>query len=157
MRQTAKIVIWANKKQIIAANKIDSIDEDSLNKKILEIKNEFKDIPIYKVSALTNVGLKELVLKLAECVNEVKNDTQTFESEVDLDTLLHVDIEEVIINKTNNDTYEITGEKIKKMLGYTNLDTEKGLNFLQQFLKKRKRCRAVYSFSLISYFYKYYL
>ncbi len=125
-----------NKKQIIAANKIDSIDEESLNKKILEIKNEFKDIPIYKVSALTNVGLKELVLKLAECVNEVKNDTQTFESEVDLDTLLHVDIEEVIINKTNNDTYEITGEKIKKMLGYTNLDTEKGLNFLQQFLKK---------------------
>ena len=27
------------------------------------------------------------------------------------------------------------GEKIKKMLGYTNLDTEKGMNFFQKFLK----------------------
>ena len=125
-----------NKKQLIAANKIDSIDEESLNKKIAEIKNKYRDIEIYPVSALADIGLKELVLKLAEYVDEVKDDVQVFDSEVDLDDLLKVDIEEVIIEKTSNDRYELSGEKIKKMLGYTNLDTEKGLNFLQEFLKK---------------------
>ena len=125
-----------NKKQLIAANKIDSIDEESLKKKIAEIKNKYRDIEIYPVSALADIGLKELVLKLAEYVDEVKDDVQVFDSEVDLDDLLKVDIEEVIIEKTSNDRYELSGEKIKKMLGYTNLDTEKGLNFLQEFLKK---------------------
>ncbi len=34
-----------------------------------------------------------------------------------------------------DDIYVVEGPKIEKMLGYTNLDSEKGFAFFQQFLK----------------------
>lgn len=35
----------------------------------------------------------------------------------------------------DDDAYVIEGPKIERMLGYTNLDTEKGFQFFQRFLK----------------------
>ena len=34
-------------------------------------------------------------------------------------------------------TYIVEGPKIEKMLGYTNLDSEKGFTFFQRFLKEQ--------------------
>ena len=34
-----------------------------------------------------------------------------------------------------NNEYVVEGPRIEKMLGYTNLDTEKGMNFFQKYLK----------------------
>jgi GTP-binding protein len=35
----------------------------------------------------------------------------------------------------DGDTYVVEGPRIEKMLGYTNLESEKGFEFFQKFLK----------------------
>ena len=40
-----------------------------------------------------------------------------------------------VYNDEDDDAYVIEGPKIERMLGYTNLDTEKGFQFFQRFLK----------------------
>lgn len=126
-----------NKIQLIAANKIDSIDEITLKNKINEIKNKYKNIDILPISSLTGTGLNELKYKLKELYFESKkiNNDFEFKSEVDLDKLFKSDENDLIIEKINTGIYKVTGEKINKMLGYTNLDTEKGMNYFQKYLK----------------------
>ena len=128
----------AKKKQIIAANKIDSIDELTLNERIANIKNRFKDLEVYPISGINGKGIDKLLKRLKDIVIESRNesDVETFESEVSIDTLTKVNEDEVIIEKLTNNSYKVSGEKINKMLGYTNLETEKGMNYFQEFLKK---------------------
>lgn len=124
-----------NKKQIICLNKIDLIDENTLNEKINQIKNIYKNIDIFPVSVIKNIGLKELVIALSNYVYEMKEDNQIFKNEIEINDLIEKNNEEIIIEKLDSDLYSVKGEKIKKMLGYTNLDAEKGLLFLQKFMK----------------------
>lgn len=127
----------SKKIQIIAANKIDSIDKNSLEKIILEIKSKYPNIDIFPISSLSNEGIDSLMKKLKTLVVEARNNQETdvFESEISVNDLTEKDENEVIIEKTDNKTYKVSGEKIKKMLGYTNIETEKGMNYFQKFLQ----------------------
>lgn len=127
----------SKKRQIIAANKIDSIDKDSLDIKINEIKKKYKNIEVYPISGLSGEGINELLKKLNEEVilSRQESDIETFESEISVDELINKDDNELIIEKPTNNYYKVSGEKINKMLGYTNLDTEKGMKYFQDFLK----------------------
>ena len=123
-----------DKKQLIAVNKIELIDDVTLNERINSIKNQFPNLDVYPISVATNKGIKELVVALANEVEKVKDNNQIFDHEIDIDNLISTKNEFVSIEKLGNNLYKISGEKIKKMLGYTNLNTEKGLMFLQKFL-----------------------
>lgn len=123
-----------DKKQLICANKIDLIDEYILKERLDKIKEVYKDIEIYPISVATKKGVKELIVALANEVEKVRDNNQIFEQEIQIDDLVEQNNEDVIIEKLTNNRYRIFGEKIKKMLGYTNLNTEKGFMFLQKFL-----------------------
>ncbi len=64
--------------------------------------------------------------------------TDSFESEIDVEELFNenegLDFD---ILKVHENLYKVSGEKIKKMLGTTNLDTEKGMNYFQKFIKDK--------------------
>ena len=126
------------KKQIIAANKIDSIDKDTLNNRIQKIKNIYKNIDIYPISCLSGEGINDLLLKLKNEVIESrkKSDIETFESEIPVEQIVNKNDNNINIEKPTNNYYKVSGDKIDKLLGYTNLDTEKGMNFFQEYLKK---------------------
>lgn len=134
-----------NKIQIIAANKIDSIDEESLKLKINEIKEKYKNIDIIPISSLSGKGLDVLKLKLKELYIKSKeiNEDFDFKPEIDIDNLFDKNENDLIVEKINIGIYKVTGEKIKKMLGYTNLDTEKGMNYFQQYLKDEGIIKAL--------------
>lgn len=125
------------KRQIIAANKIDSIDKESLDNKIAEIKKKYKDIELYPISSLSGDGLSELIKKLKDEVIKSRQEShvETFNSEVTVDELINSNKNELIIEKPTNNYYRVSGEKINKLLGYTNLDTEKGMKYFQDYLK----------------------
>ena len=125
------------KKQIIAANKIDSIDSETLNERINIIKNKYKDIDIFPISCISGDGIDELLERIKDVVIETRktSNTDSFESEITVEELLNNNYEDLKIEKVTNNYYKVNGEKINKMLGYTNLDTEKGMNYFQKFLK----------------------
>ena len=126
-----------NKRQIIAANKIDSIDKETLDKRIDEIKKKFNDIEIFPISVLTGEGIDRLLYRLKDVIIDVRKSTTTptFKSEIGIDDIVKTAINDLNIEKVHNNYYKVTGSKIDKMLGYTNLDTEKGMNYFQKFLK----------------------
>ena len=120
--------------QVIAANKTDCIfGEDD---PVARLKAEFepKGVKVFPISAVTGEGLKELLYFVQQTLKEGPPKVIVFEQEFDPEV-------EYIIEEGGYTVEEIDGEfvvegpQIEKMLGYTNLETEKGFNFFQKFLK----------------------
>ena len=129
----------ASRPQIIAANKIDCIfdqDEDPVER----LKKEFEPqgIKVYPISAVTGQGLKELLYGIKSLLNETPAKRIVFEQEFfPEDALMTENLPYTITrDKEDSSIFIVEGPKIEKMLGYTNLDSEKGFAFFQRFLKE---------------------
>lgn len=124
--------------QVIAANKIDAIWDDSEDP-IARIRNEFepKGIKVFPISAVSGQGVRELLYYVQEELEKIPKDRTVFESEFDPELMIPQDDLPFTVQKSEDeaDTYIVEGPKIEKMLGYTNLDSEKGFSFFQKFLK----------------------
>ncbi len=123
--------------QFIAANKIDCIfgEDDPVEK----IRAEFepKGIPVFAISAVTGEGVKELLYAVKNRLSEIKENPVVFEQEYDPETALYQqEGPHTVSYDAENDEYVVEGPRIEKMLGYTNLESEKGFAFFQRFLRE---------------------
>lgn len=128
----------ANKPQVIAANKIDAIYVVDEENPVDRMKKEFepKGIRVFPISAVSGQGLKELLYYVAEMLSQIDEAPTVFASEFNPDTDIIVANEPFTVEyDKKNDVYIIEGPRIEKMLGYTNLESERGFKFFQQFLK----------------------
>ena len=126
--------------QIIAANKTDCIylqdgDEDPVDR----LKKEFepKGYKVMPISAVSGKGIRELLFEVRKILDETDNEIITFEQEFFPEYMFSLKEEpyEVTFDEENN-MYVVEGPRIEKMLGYTNLESEKGFAFFQKFLKE---------------------
>ncbi len=129
----------ARRPQVIAANKIDAIygaGEDPVD----AIRAEFepKGIPVYPISAVSGEGVRELLYKVNEMLEGLDREVTVFEREYypERGALSGESADAYTVSyDPEADVYVVEGPKIEKMLGYTNLDSEKGFTFFQNFLK----------------------
>ena len=125
--------------QVIAANKIDAIYAEEDEDPIQKLKDEFEPqgIKVFPISAVTGQGLKELLYYVRDLLNELPQEPVVFEQEFFPDEVRIDDNLPYTVTKSEEDdhTYIVEGPKIEKMLGYTNLESEKGFLFFQNFLK----------------------
>ena len=124
--------------QVIAANKTDVIyseDEDPVER----IRAEFEPqgIKVFSISAVSGKGLKELLYYVRELLDMLPKEAVVFEQEYDPNEYNPNDNLPYTVEKSEEEenTYVVEGPKIERMLGYTNLDSEKGFQFFQNFLK----------------------
>ena len=124
--------------QVIAANKIDVLNAMDGTDPIKELKDEFeKDgIKVFPISAVTGQGLKELLYHVSSLLSNMDSTPVTFEKELDVDTLFDNPNEAFYVEKSNDGIYLVYGPRVDRMLGYTNLESEKGFNFFQRFLRE---------------------
>ena len=110
----------AKRPQVIAANKTDLIyseDEDPV-----------------ELSGVSGKGIQELLYYVSEELQKIGTETVIFEQEFfPEDELIYEELPYTV--EKVDDMYVVEGPKIEKMLGYTNLDSEKGFAFFQRFLK----------------------
>ncbi len=125
--------------QVIAANKIDAIYDVEGNDPLAALKAEFepKGIPVYPISAISGQGLKELLYHVREMLDEINEEPTVFAQEYfpDEERISDSDMPYTVEYDAQEDEYVIEGPRIEKMLGYTNLESEKGFTFFQNFLK----------------------
>lgn len=122
--------------QIIAANKTDAIfDEDENPIEKLKAEFEPKGVKVYPISAVSGQGVKELLFAIYELLQTVNLSPVIFEKEFDLKGLRDV-LLPYTVEVTEEGVYVVEGPRIDKMLGYTNLESEKGFRFFQNFLKE---------------------
>ena len=124
--------------QVIAANKIDAIYDDGSGTNPVElIKAAFEPegIKVYPISAVTGQGVKELLYAVRELLDNFPDDVVIFEKEFDVDELLDNSDDNYNVYIDENGVFIVEGDRIDKMLGYTNLESEKGFNFFQKFMK----------------------
>ena len=129
----------AQRPQVIAANKIDMIYDDGTgNDPIEALKKEFepKGIKVYPISAVSGKGIRELLYHVRNMLDTVDDAPVIFQQEFFPEYMLgNVDEPYTVIYNEETEEYVVEGPRIEKMLGYTNLDSEKGFTFFQNFLK----------------------
>lgn len=123
---------------VIAANKMDAMNEMEKETVIDMLKEEFepKGIKVYPISAVTGEGVKELLWHVNELVKNAPKETVEFEQEYIPVFDFSSEPYTVEVDPENKHVFIVEGPKIEKMLGYTNLDSEKGFDFFQRFLKE---------------------
>ena len=123
--------------QVIAANKIDSIFvEEGQEDPISRLKREFEpDIPVYPISGVTGQGIRELLYGVYEKLQTVDQAPVIFEKEFDINELRSAENLPYTVEVVDG-VYVVEGPRIEKMLGYTNLESEKGFVFFQNFLRE---------------------
>lgn len=129
----------ATRPTVIAANKIDAIyEEDSDVLKRIKAEFEPKGIDVFPISAVSGQGVKELLYRVNEMLQEIGEEMTVFEQEFfpEIEALSGEDEAYTVTFDEDEQEYVIEGPKIEKMLGYTNLDSEKGFTFFQNFLKE---------------------
>lgn len=128
----------AKRPQVIAANKVDCIFSEDENP-VERLKAEFepKGISVFPISAVSGQGVKELLYHVKELLSGINMEPIVFEQEFFPEDILITENLPFTVVQDEKDPkiFIVEGPKIEKMLGYTNLDSEKGFAFFQRFLK----------------------
>ena len=130
----------AKRPQVIAANKVDCIFDDGQENPVDRLRKEFepKGIKVYPISAVTGQGVRELLFHIKELLDSCPKKAIVFEQEFfPEDALINETLPFTVeIDEEDPSVFVVEGPRIEKMLGYTNLDSEKGFAFFQRFLKE---------------------
>ena len=129
-----------NKKQVLAANKCDLLPEDSDALSRIRAYCDEIGVEVFPISAATGSGIKELLYHVSGMLAQMPDETTVFEQEYDPEQMLQLDASEpfTVTYDAKEKEYVIEGPRIERMLGYTNLETEKGFVFFQKFLEENK-------------------
>lgn len=122
------------KPQLIAANKMDAAYDDTYLQEIKEIY-EPMGIPVFPISAVSGQGLEDLLREIYNILQTLPKEVTEYDSEIDINSIKE-EKEPISIYIDDEGTFVVEGKQIDKMLGYTNLETEKGFNFFQKYIEE---------------------
>ena len=129
----------AERPTIIVANKLDVLSAEDREEILAKLKNRFPDVPVMAISAATGEGIKELLEETYKMIQTAPDDVMEFNSEISLEEYASREVElpyTVEKSKDEEGVYLVEGPRIEKMLGYTNLEDNKGFKFFQEFMVK---------------------
>lgn len=126
------------KPQVIAANKIDAIYEGE-NEIIEKLRETFEPegTSVYPISAVSGKGVRELLFAVKKLLSEFSEEPIVFEQEFFPEEFQMQEEPYTVEFDEEEEVYVVEGPSIEKMLGYTNIDSEKGFLFFQKFLKQQ--------------------
>ncbi|MFV0516817.1 MAG: GTPase ObgE [Aminipila sp.] len=128
------------KPQIVAANKMDMIEED--DPQYLEFKKyvEDKGIKVFPVSAPINVGIHDLLAEAATMLDKLAEEgteeevIEFFDFEKDE---VDEDFKEVYVSKGDDGVYQLTGKQLRKIFDSTNFNDSGSLRYLYKYIEKK--------------------
>ncbi|MBR6281625.1 MAG: GTPase ObgE [Lachnospiraceae bacterium] len=125
-----------SKPQIIVANKMDAVSPEEKEAILAKLRVAFPDNKIFVISAVSGEGIDPLIREVAAELEAYQGEDIIYEQEFDPSDLL-AEEGSYTVEVNEDGEYVVEGPKIEKMLGYTNIDSEKGFMFFQRFLKEQ--------------------
>lgn len=122
----------ANRKQIIVANKIDSMQDETLYKELEKMAKE-KNIEIFKISAVTGEGLKELLTRVTEVLKTLPKEKNVEIKQRKLYTL--EEKEEFTIEKEDG-IFIVDGPGVQRIMRRVNLEDNESMHYFQKCLEE---------------------
>lgn len=125
------------KPQVIAANKIDMLPEGEQAEIIQKIRDKYEPlgVKVFATSTLTGQGIQELLYYISKVLSEINVKPVVFDQEFFPETMARTADDAFTVEYDPEEKeYVVEGPKIDKMLGYTNLESEKGFAFFQKFM-----------------------
>ena len=121
----------SNKFEIVVANKMDM---ESSIENLKEFKNKI-DKEIIEISALTNKGIDELLIKVADELDKINEENLYKEEEIESHILYKFEEEKPFTITKEDDVYVIRSDKIEKLFKMTKF-TDEGI---RRFSNKLRR------------------
>lgn len=121
----------AQKTQIVVANKIDSLCDETLLRELEKLCDE-KGLKLFKISAVTREGLEELVEYLAKELKCIpKEDIVVVDDTYEQDEIVD---QEWFVNKKSEDYYIVTGAPIERLMSKVNIFDVESRQYMQRCL-----------------------
>ena len=128
----------ANKPMLVAANKMDMIDEE--DPQYVEFKEyvEGKGLQVFPICAPINIGVQELMaatlleLQKAE-MNPEEDDTEYFDFELEDANPTY---REVYTSRADDGAYVLSGQQLQKIFDSTNFNDMGSLRYLYKYIEK---------------------
>lgn len=124
----------ATRPQIILANKTDALDRDTVDIPAFEAYVRSLGYPLLYVSAATGEGLDDMLHLVAARLKELPP-MKIYEGE-DAPEDAYVDGGKDTVIRRENDTFFVTGEWLKNLMGQINFSDYESLNYFQRVLQK---------------------
>ena len=120
----------AKRPQVIAANKIDAMTEEDCQVIVEMLEEEFgsQGIRVFPISAVSGKGVKELLWHVHGLLKELPEEPVEFEQEYFFELQKEEPTESIVVAEAEPGVFTVEGPKVERMLGYTNLESEKVLN-----------------------------
>lgn len=122
----------SKKPQILVANKIDAMQDETIYDKLEKLAKE-NNLEIFKISAATGQGLKELLNRVAEKLKELPKE-ELIETEERVVYTLKEDKNEFSV-RIEDGVYVVDGPAIEKLLGRVNMEDNESLYYFQKSIK----------------------
>ena len=125
--------ILSSKKQIVVANKMDSLQNKSNLEELEEVCKKEK-LKLFKISAATKDGVDELIDYVAECLSGIeKQDIVEIDDDYEIVDEQNDNSFEVVKKK---DTYYVTGPMIERIMSKVNVFDVESRAYMQSMLEK---------------------
>ncbi len=128
-----------DKPQILVANKIDALAPEELQERLAALKERYEPIglEVFAISAYTGEGIQPLLYHIAKRLESLPKKDMRFAQEYFPEQELLFEKEDFTVYYDEKEQlYVAEGPRIEKMLGYTNLEAEKGFVFFQNFMRE---------------------
>ena len=124
----------STRKQVIVANKIDVMQDDSLYQEVEKMAKE-KGLEIFKISAATGEGIKELMQAISKLLKELPKEETIEASEERVIYTLKEDKEEFDIEVIDGE-YVVSGPAVERLMGRVNIQDNESMHYFQKQLSQ---------------------
>jgi len=142
----------SKKPQIIALNKIDLVQKEELDKKMKEFQKNLTNKTVYRISAATGDGLKDLILDLYKDLKSVCKNEKVEEKEEEKDYKVFKPLDEdekrfevrfkgykvrtVDNEKIKYKRFKVTGKRIEQIVNMTDFENQSAVSRVYDVLEK---------------------
>lgn len=122
----------ATRKQVIVANKVDIMQDSSLYEEVEKIAKD-NNLELFKISAATGEGIKELMKRISELLKELPKEELIEPSEERVIYTLKEDEEQFKVEVVDGE-YVVSGPAVERLMGRVNIQDNESMHYFQKQL-----------------------